>query len=78
MAVDVAAIAARGRWFKHTYPGSLSLPERDPPPDNRWQRSACSVTWMAFAGPSPWASLAGSRSRPHRPPDYRLEAASVS
>lgn len=28
----------RGRWVKHTYPGSLPLPERDPAPDNRWQR----------------------------------------
>lgn len=24
--------------MKHTYPGSLPLPDRDPPPDNRWQR----------------------------------------
>lgn len=38
MALDVAAIAVRGRWFKHTYPGSRALPQREPPPDNRWQR----------------------------------------
>lgn len=38
MASEVAAIAVRGRWFKHTYPGSPALPERKPPPDNRWQR----------------------------------------
>jgi hypothetical protein len=38
VAGDVAAVAVRGRWFKHTYPGSLPLPEREPPPDNRWQR----------------------------------------
>jgi RES domain-containing protein len=35
---EVAAIAVRGRWLKHTYPGSPPLPEREPPPDNRWQR----------------------------------------
>jgi hypothetical protein len=27
----------RGRWIKHTYPESPSLPERALPPDNRWQ-----------------------------------------
>jgi hypothetical protein len=35
---DVAAIAVGGRWFKYTYPDSPALPERKPPPDNRWQR----------------------------------------
>jgi len=38
VAADVAAIAVRGRWLKHSYPGSPALPEREPPPDNRWQR----------------------------------------
>jgi hypothetical protein len=38
VAGDVAAVAVRGRWFKHTYPGSLPLPKREPAPDNRWQR----------------------------------------
>lgn len=38
MTGEVAAIAVRGRWLKHTYPGSPPLPERKPPPDNRWQR----------------------------------------
>lgn len=38
MTSDVAAIAVRGRWLKHTYPGSPPLTERKPPPDNRWQR----------------------------------------
>lgn len=35
---DVAAIAVRGSWLKHTYPGSPPRPEREPAPDNRWQR----------------------------------------
>ena len=37
MALDVLPVAVHGRWVKHTYPGSLPLPEREPPPDNRWQ-----------------------------------------
>jgi hypothetical protein len=38
VALSVTAIAVSGRWVKHTYPGSPPLPEREPPPDNRWQR----------------------------------------
>jgi hypothetical protein len=36
--LSVAAVTVKGRWIKHTYPGSPLLPQRDPPPDNRWQR----------------------------------------
>jgi hypothetical protein len=38
VALDLAALAVSGCWVKHTHPGSPPLPERDPPPDNRWQR----------------------------------------
>jgi hypothetical protein len=38
VSLSVTALAARGRWIKHTYPGSAPLPNREPPPDNRWQR----------------------------------------
>lgn len=38
MSAEVAGIAVRGLWLKHTYPGSRALPERQPAPDNRWQR----------------------------------------
>lgn len=38
MSGEVAAVAVRGRWLNHTYPDSPALPDRDPPPDNRWQR----------------------------------------
>jgi hypothetical protein len=34
--LSVTALAVRGRWIKHTYPGSAPLPAREPPPDNRW------------------------------------------
>jgi len=38
LALDVDAVHVSGRWFKHSYAGSPALPQRDPPPDNRWQR----------------------------------------
>jgi RES domain-containing protein len=38
VALGVTAVAVRGHWIRHTYIGSPPLPEREPPPDNRWQR----------------------------------------
>ena len=56
MALDVAAVAVRGRWVKHTYPGSPPLPERDPPPDNRWQRGAVAdALYLADSEATAWA-----------------------
>lgn len=56
MAVDVAAIAVRGRWLKHTYPDSLAFPERDPPPDNRWRRGdAVDALYLADEEDTVWA-----------------------
>jgi RES domain-containing protein len=54
--LGVAAIAVRGRWVKHTYPGSLPLPERDPPPDNRWQRGEIvDALYLADSEQTAWA-----------------------
>lgn len=56
MASEVAAIAVRGRWFKHTYPGSPALPERKPPPDNRWQRGdVVDALYLADSEDTVWA-----------------------
>ncbi len=56
MALSVAAIAVRGRWVKHTYPGSSPLPERDPPPDNRWQRGdIVDALYLADTEDTAWA-----------------------
>ena len=46
----------RGRWLKHTYPDSLPLPERDPPPDNRWQRGdVVDALYLADTDDTVWA-----------------------
>jgi RES domain len=56
VAGDVAAIAVRGRWLKHTYPGSLPLPEREPVPDNRWQRGdVVDALYLADREDTVWA-----------------------
>ena len=56
MALSVSAIAVRGRWVKHTYPGSPPLPEREPPPDNRWQRGdVVDALYLADTEETAWA-----------------------
>lgn len=56
MAGEVAAIAVSGRWLKHAYPGSPALPERKPPPDNRWQRGdVVDALYLADGEDTVWA-----------------------
>lgn len=56
MALDVAAVAVRGRWLKHTPPGFPALPKREPPPDNRWQRgTAVDALYLADSEDTVWA-----------------------
>jgi RES domain-containing protein len=56
VALDVTAVAVRGRWVKHTYPGSPPLPKRDPPPDNRWQRGdVIDALYLADSQETAWA-----------------------
>lgn len=56
MALDVAAVAVRGRWLKHTFPGSRPLPEREPAPDNRWQRGdVVDALYLADSEETTWA-----------------------
>jgi RES domain-containing protein len=56
VALSVTAVAVRGRWIKHTYPGSPPLPERDPPPDNRWQHgNVIDALYLADTEETAWA-----------------------
>lgn len=56
MALSVTAVRVEGRWVKHTYPGSPPLPERDPPPDNRWQRGdVVDALYLADSEETAWA-----------------------
>jgi RES domain-containing protein len=56
VALSVTAVTVQGRWIKHTYPGSPPLPERDPPPDNRWQRGdVVDALYLADTEQTAWA-----------------------
>jgi RES domain-containing protein len=56
VSLSIAAIAVRGRWIKHTHPGSPALPERDPPPNNRWQRGdVIDALYLADIEDTAWA-----------------------
>jgi len=56
VAPSVAAVTVRGHWIKHTYPGSPPLPEREPPPDNRWQHGdVVDALYLADTEATAWA-----------------------
>jgi hypothetical protein len=38
LSLDVDPVRVTGRWVRHAYPGGPAFADRDPPPDNRWQR----------------------------------------
>jgi len=54
--LGVRSVAVHGRWIKHTHPGSAPLPEREPPPDNRWQRGdVVDALYLADTEETAWA-----------------------
>jgi RES domain-containing protein len=54
--VEAAALAVRGRWLRHTPPGTPPLPKREPPPDNRWQRGeVVDALYLADTEDTVWA-----------------------
>jgi hypothetical protein len=72
----VAAIAVRGRWVKHTYPGSPPLPERDPALDNRWQHGdVVDALYLADSEPTAWAEWYRHLAEPAIPPVAQMPRA---
>jgi RES domain-containing protein len=54
--LSVPSVAVHGRWIKHTYPGSMPLPKREPPPDNRWQHGdIVDALYLADTEETVWA-----------------------
>jgi RES domain-containing protein len=56
VALDVDAVPVAGTWWRHAYPGSPALPERDPAPDARWQRGeVVDALYLADDEETAWA-----------------------
>lgn len=56
MPLEVAPTAVVGRWLKHAAAGSTPLPQRDPPPESRWQRgSVVDALYLAESEQTAWA-----------------------
>lgn len=56
MALDLDPVRVSGRWVKHAFADSKPLPDRDPAPDNRWQRgSVVDALYLADEEETAWA-----------------------
>jgi RES domain-containing protein len=73
LALDVDAISIRGTWVRHGRSPSLPLPDRDPPPDARWQRGAIvDALYLADTEPTAWAEWYRHLAEVGVPPDQWL------
>lgn len=56
MPLDVDPRAVRGRWVRQTRDGLPAWPNRDPPPDGRWQRGEIvDALYLADSEGTAWA-----------------------
>jgi RES domain-containing protein len=54
--MDVDPVRVTGRWYKHAFLGAPALPQRDPPPDSRWQRGdVVDAVYLADEVETAWA-----------------------
>lgn len=53
---ELEPVSIQGTWLRQSRSGSVALPERDPPPDNRWQRGAVvDALYLADQEATAWA-----------------------
>ena len=73
MAPDVDAVRVTGRWVRHAPAGAPAIPERDPPPDNRWQRGAIvDALYLADEAGTAWAEWYRHLAEHGLPPNRQL------
>lgn len=73
MPLDVEAVSIEDTWLRQSRSGSEALPERDPPPDNRWQRgSVVDGLYLADAEATAWAEWYRHLAELGIPPDQWL------
>jgi RES domain-containing protein len=73
VALDVEPVSIEGTWLRQSRSGSLALPDRDPPPDNRWQRgSVVDALYLADEQATAWAEWYRHLAELGIPPDQWL------
>ena len=73
MALDVDPTTVRGRWVRHAPDGAPAWPDRDPPPDNRWQRGAIvDALYLADSEETVWAEWYRHLAEKGLPPDEQM------
>ena len=73
MPLEVEPVSIHGIWLRQSRSGSVALPERDPPPDSRWQRgSVVDGLYLADAAATAWAEWYRHLAELGLPPDHWL------
>jgi len=56
LAIEADSVRITGRWVRQAPRGTPALPEREPPPDNRWQRGdVIDALYLADQEQTAWA-----------------------
>ncbi|MBA2360532.1 MAG: RES family NAD+ phosphorylase [Actinobacteria bacterium] len=73
MALDVDPRTVRGRWVRHGPGRGPAWPDRDPPPDSRWQRGeVVDALYLADSEPTAWAEWYRHLAELGVPPDEQM------
>ena len=73
MALDVDPTTVRGRWVRHTPAAAPAWLDRDPPPDNRWQRGeVVDALYLADSEDTAWAEWYRHLAEAGLPPDEQM------
>lgn len=73
MPLEVERVPLLGIWLRQSRSGSVALPERDPPPDSRWQRGAVvDALYLADEEATAWAEWYRHLAELGVPPDHWL------
>lgn len=73
MALDVDGKVVRDRFLRHGPDGAPAWPNRDPPPDNRWQRGdVVDALYLADSEETVWAEWYRHLAEKAIPPDEQM------
>lgn len=73
MPLDVDPTTVRGRWVRQSWASAAAWPERDPPPNGRWQRGdVVDALYLADSAETAWAEWYRRLAEAGLPPDEDL------